>query len=51
MVTLRHSSHKNPLYDWDWIYFWLPNAQNSPKTKKKKMPHYTNYESEKNVWM
>jgi hypothetical protein len=47
MATLRHFSHKNPFYDWHWIYFWLPSAENSPKTKKKKMPHYTKQESEK----
>jgi hypothetical protein len=38
MATLRHFSHKNPFYDWHWIYFWLPSAENSPKKKRKKCP-------------
>jgi hypothetical protein len=47
MATLVHFSHKNPLYDWHWIYFWLPAAENSPKTKEKKMAHHKKQESEK----
>jgi hypothetical protein len=47
MMTLVHFSHKNPLYDWHWIFFWLPSAENLFKTKEKKMPHYTKQESEK----
>jgi len=37
MATLRHFSHKNPFFNWHWIYFWLPSAENSPKTKKIKI--------------
>jgi hypothetical protein len=31
-------SHKIPLYDWLWIYFWLPSAENLPKKRKKNAP-------------
>jgi hypothetical protein len=51
MVTLVHFSHKNPLYDWHWIYFWLASAENLRKTKGKKMPHSSKQETEKNVGM
>jgi hypothetical protein len=47
MRTLRDFSDKNPLYDCYWIYFWLPSAENSPKTNQKKMTHYTKQESGK----
>jgi len=47
MATLVHFSHQNPLYNWHWIYFWLPSVENSPKTKEKKKPYSSKQESEK----
>lgn len=43
-----HFLHKNPLYNWCRICFWLPSAENSPGKKKKKKKIYWEAPSETN---